>query len=163
MSMEQLVEWEFAEETEIMWGNLPQYFVHYKFPWLNLDRTRAAVVGRRRLTAWATVRELRTYIKWSLFICVRRLVRQCGHLSIILRCFQYLRCIMSNGEMIEEWWLVRILEGIGLGLNKVLPQWSPWDSERLGYDRRTQGLFTRWWCVQGQRTSWSLPTPLKNR
>jgi hypothetical protein len=32
ISVEQLVEWKLAKETEVPWENLPQFhFVHYKF------------------------------------------------------------------------------------------------------------------------------------
>jgi hypothetical protein len=56
MIMEQLVEWGLAGETEVLGENLPQcHFVHHKSD-LTWDRTRAAAVGSRRLTAWAMAR-----------------------------------------------------------------------------------------------------------
>jgi hypothetical protein len=51
--LEQLVEWNLAGETEVLWENLPQrHFVHHKIPH---DRPglepRTAAVGSQRLTA----------------------------------------------------------------------------------------------------------------
>jgi hypothetical protein len=57
MSVEQSVEWELAQETEVLGENLLQrHFVHYKchITWPGL--TRAVAVGSRRLTVWAMAR-----------------------------------------------------------------------------------------------------------
>jgi hypothetical protein len=46
------VESELAGETEVLGENLPQsHYVHHKFHDLTWDRTRAAAVGSKRLTA----------------------------------------------------------------------------------------------------------------
>jgi hypothetical protein len=56
--VEQFVEWRLAGETEVLGENLPQrHFVHHKIPYdQTRARTRAAVVGSQRLTAWAMTR-----------------------------------------------------------------------------------------------------------
>jgi hypothetical protein len=55
MNVEQSVEWELAEKTEILGEKLPQYnFCPPPIPLdLTWDQTRTVVVGSRRLTAWA--------------------------------------------------------------------------------------------------------------
>jgi hypothetical protein len=60
MCVEQSVEWTLAGETEVLGEILLQcHFVHHKshMAW---DRTRAAAVGSRRLTAWAMERPSRS-------------------------------------------------------------------------------------------------------
>jgi hypothetical protein len=53
LRMIDLVEWELTGKTEVLGENLLQYhFVHHKSH-MTWDRTRAAAVGIRRLTAWA--------------------------------------------------------------------------------------------------------------
>jgi hypothetical protein len=53
MSVEQSVEW-LAGEIEVLGENVPDFhFVHHKS---RISRTRAASMGSRRLTAWATER-----------------------------------------------------------------------------------------------------------
>jgi hypothetical protein len=55
-SMEQLVEWELAGETEVFGKNLPKcHFVHHK-SYMTWHPTRAAAVWSRRLIAWAMTR-----------------------------------------------------------------------------------------------------------
>jgi hypothetical protein len=57
MSVEHLVEWELAGETEVLWRNLPQcHSVHHKSHVLTWHRTQATAVEGRRLTAWAIAR-----------------------------------------------------------------------------------------------------------
>jgi hypothetical protein len=66
MSVEQSVEWELAGETELLGENLLQrHFVHHKSH-MTSDRTRAAGVGSRQLTAWATARSSVKFISVSL-------------------------------------------------------------------------------------------------
>jgi hypothetical protein len=54
-SVEQLVEWRWAAETEVLGENLPQrHFVHHKSHMARPGlETRAVAVGNQRLTAWA--------------------------------------------------------------------------------------------------------------
>jgi hypothetical protein len=58
MTVEQLVEWRLAGETEVLGENLPQrHFVHYKSHMTRPGlEPRAAAVGSERLTAWAMAR-----------------------------------------------------------------------------------------------------------
>jgi hypothetical protein len=57
MSVDQPVEWELVREIEGLGENYPQcHFVHQVTDVLTWARTRAAVVGSRRLTAWAMAR-----------------------------------------------------------------------------------------------------------
>jgi hypothetical protein len=56
--VEQLVEWRFAGETEVLGENLPRrHFVHHKSHMTRPGlKPRAATVGCQRLTAWAMAR-----------------------------------------------------------------------------------------------------------
>jgi hypothetical protein len=55
MTVEQLVEWRLAGETEVLGENLPQrHFVHHKSHMTRPGlKPRAAAVGSQRLTDWA--------------------------------------------------------------------------------------------------------------
>jgi hypothetical protein len=66
MIVEQLVEWRFAGETEVLGENLPQrHFVHHKSHMTRPGlEPRAAAVGSQRLTAWAMARPL-NFAKWT--------------------------------------------------------------------------------------------------
>jgi hypothetical protein len=58
VTVEQLVEWRLAGETEVLGENLPQrHFVHHKshMTWPGLE-PRAAAMGSERLTVWAMAR-----------------------------------------------------------------------------------------------------------
>jgi hypothetical protein len=56
VTVEQLLEWRLAGETEVLGENLPQrHFVHHKSHMIRTGlEPRAATVGRQRLTAWAS-------------------------------------------------------------------------------------------------------------
>jgi hypothetical protein len=65
VTVEQLVEWRLAGETDVLGENLPQrHFVHHNS---HITRPglepRAAAVGSQRLTAWAMARP-----NWSVLI-----------------------------------------------------------------------------------------------
>jgi hypothetical protein len=64
MSVEHSVEWELAEETEVLGENLPMPICPPYVPHeLIRDRTLAAAVRSRRLTAWAVAQpKVDTYI-----------------------------------------------------------------------------------------------------
>jgi hypothetical protein len=70
-TMENLVEWRLARETEVLGKNLPQRLCP---PQITLDqtrdRTRAAAVGSQRLTAWAMARPNPPLYLYPVLLCL---------------------------------------------------------------------------------------------
>jgi hypothetical protein len=128
MMMEKLVEW-LAGETEGLGENLSQCrFVHHKPHIPVRTRTRAAAVGRQRLTAWATARPPSTEKMFTqvVLICPTFLWIIQLRFHWQYRDYEY---IPSDDGMDNEWWIGHDLEGSGRDLFEVLSRHFPGGTE----------------------------------